>query len=289
MKSKRISAGNEDGVINMGAQQRAYRFVAIDVDDTLLTDDLQVTPGTRAALDEAVRQGVVVTLATGRMFSSARQVASRLGMNVPIITYQGALIKNLLDGSVLYERPVPAAAAQEIAAYAEERGLHLQGYIDDKLYASADNEKVKAYSKLTGVPYEVRTDFRAFAEQGSAKLLIIDEPEKLDAWMPELQERFGDRVHLTKSKPNYLEFVHPEATKGHALLHLAAHYGIDRSETIAIGDSWNDHEMIEAAGLGVAMANAVEPLKRIADYITLSNNDEGVRAVIERFVLGRRA
>lgn len=268
--------------------QNTYRLVAIDVDDTLLTDDLKVTPGTREALHEAVRQGVVVTLATGRMFASARQTADQLDLNVPIITYQGALIKNLLDGKVLYERPVPAGAGAEIVAYAEERGLHLQGYLDDKLYASADNDKVKAYSKLTGVPYEVRTDFRTIAEKGSLKLLIIDEPEKLDALAPELRERFGDRVHITKSKPNFLEFLHPEATKGHALLHLAAHYGIGRSETVAIGDSWNDHEMIEAAGLGVAMANAVEPLKRIADHITASNNEEGVRAVIERFVLGRR-
>ncbi|WP_199615346.1 Cof-type HAD-IIB family hydrolase [Paenibacillus alkalitolerans] len=264
-----------------------YKLIAIDIDDTLLTDDLQVTPGTREALSEAIRLGTVVTLATGRMFSSTKKVAGQLGLNVPIITYQGALVKNLLDGEVLYERSVPEDVALEVVAYAQQRGLHLQGYIDDRLYAAEENDKVKAYSKLVDVPYEIEANFHGVAKRGSTKLLIIDDPDKLDAMIPELKQKIGQRAHITKSKPNFLEILHPEATKGHALLHLAAHYGIDRSETIAVGDSWNDHEMIEAAGLGVAMANAVEPLKRVADHITLSNNEEGVRAVVERFILGK--
>jgi len=267
------------------AAGRRYRLIAIDVDDTLLNDELKVTEGTKRALAQAVEQGCVVTLATGRMFASAVRIASQLELNVPIITYQGALIKNLLDGKVLYERPVPADAALEVIAFAEEHGLHLQAYEDDKLLAPEDNEKVRAYSRLSNVPYEIADDFRAVAQRGSTKLLVIDEPAKLDALIPLLAERLGDRAHITKSKPNFMEVVHPEATKGHALLHLAAHFGIPREETIAVGDSWNDREMIEAAGLGVAMANAVEPLKQIADYITASNNEEGVKQVVETFIL----
>ncbi|MCI3927658.1 Cof-type HAD-IIB family hydrolase [Paenibacillus sp. TRM 82003] len=264
---------------------KEYRLIAIDVDDTLLTDDLIVTEGTKAALAEAVAAGNVVTLATGRMYSSAVQIAAQLELNVPIITYQGALIKNSIDGKVLYERPVPEDAALDVVAFAEARGLHIQGYVEDRLIAKEDNDKIVAYAKLTRVPYIVNPDFRALARRGSTKLLIIDEPAVLDALIPELREVLGDRAHVTKSKPHYLEVVHPEATKGHALLHLAAHYGVAREQTIAVGDSWNDHEMVEAAGLGVAMANAVEPLKAAADYITRSNNDEGVRAVVETFLL----
>lgn len=260
-------------------------MIAIDIDDTLLNDDLEVTPATREALAEAIRRGTTVTLATGRMFSSARKVAGQLGLNVPIITYQGALVKNLLDGEVLYERPVPEDVALDVIAYARANGLHLQGYVDDRLLAWEDNDKVKAYSKLIKIPYKIETHFEAIAKRGSTKLLIIDDPDKLDEIIPELRRILGARAHITKSKPQFLEILHPEATKGHALLHLASHYGIDRSEVIAVGDSWNDHEMIEAAGLGVAMANAVEPLKKVADHITLSNNEEGVRAVVERFIL----
>jgi len=264
-----------------------YRLIATDIDDTLLTDDLIITEGTKAALAEAVQQGCVVTLATGRMHSSAKQIAGQLELNVPIITYQGALIKNLLDDEVLYERLVPEDAALMIVEFVKERGLHLQGYVDDRLLSMEENEKIRKYAELTKVPYEVEGDFYAVAKKGSAKLLIIDEPEVLDALTPQLRAVVGERVHITKSKPNYLEIVHPEASKGNALLHLAAHYGIPREATIGIGDSWNDRELVQTAGLGVAMANAVDALKEIADYITLSNNDEGVRAVVEKFILGR--
>ncbi|MNR55151.1 putative phosphatase [compost metagenome] len=94
-------------------------------------------------------------------------------------------------------------------------------------------------------------------------------------------------MHITKSKPYFLEFMHKEGTKGAALTFLADHFGCDLSETIAIGDSWNDHEMLEAAGLGVAMGNAIAPLKELADYVTASNNDDGVKEVIEKFVLAQ--
>lgn len=265
--------------------ERRYRLVATDIDDTLLTDDLMITEGTKAALAEAVRQGCVVTLATGRMHSSAVQIAGQLELNVPIITYQGALIKNLLDGEVLYERLVPEDAALAIVDFAKAHGLHLQGYVDDELLSMEENERIRKYSAVTKVPYCIEPDFRKVAAKGTAKLLIIDEPEVLDRLIPELRAVVGEKVHLTKSKPHYLEIVHPEASKGNALLHLAAHYGIPQEETIGIGDSYNDRELVEAAGLGVAVANAVEPLKAIADYITRSNNEEGVRAVVEKFIL----
>lgn len=264
-----------------------YRLIALDVDDTLLTDDLRVTPGTKAALAEAAGQGCVVTLATGRMFPSAQNIAGQLELDVPIITYQGALIKHSLDGRVLYSRPVPEDVALQVVAFAGERGLHLQGYVDEKLIAIEDNEKVRDYSALTSMPYEVDDDFESIARRGTTKLLMIDDPDRLDELIPELQALFGRRAHVTKSKPHYLEVLHPEATKGHALLHLAAYYGIPQAETIAVGDSWNDWEMIEAAGLGVAMGNAIDSLKRVANYVTGTNNEEGVRAVVERFVLGK--
>ncbi|MFC5401573.1 Cof-type HAD-IIB family hydrolase [Cohnella soli] len=263
-----------------------YRLIAMDLDDTLLTDELTVTEATREAMAAAVAQGVHITIATGRMFDSAQRIARQVGLNVPIITYQGSLIKNLLDEEVLYERSVPVDVAQELYAYCLEHDLHLQSYINDKLYVPADNDKTKGYAKQSNIPYTVEPNFeRIVAQERQTKLLIIDEPEKLDALLPVLKERFGGRVHLTKSKPNYLEFMHPEGTKGHALRFLAAYYGIPMEQTIAMGDAMNDHEMVEAAGLGVAMANAVPALKAVADFITLSNNEDGVKHVLDKFVL----
>lgn len=262
-----------------------YKIVAIDLDDTLLTDDLTVTPGTKTALEAAMERGVIVTLATGRMFASARQTARRIGLQVPLITYQGALVKHSEDESVLYERYVPSEVAAYLFDYTEKHGLHLQAYYNDTLIAKEENEKLITYSKTSNIPYQIEPDFQKLADKPLPKLLIIDEPETLDRIAVELKEALGAKAHITKSKPNFLEFMHPEGTKGHALRHLAVHFGCDIKETIAIGDSWNDHEMLKAAGLGVAMGNAVEPLKRIADYITLTNNEEGVKHVFDKFVL----
>lgn len=264
-----------------------YRLIALDLDDTLLHDDLTVSEPTREALRRAMDQGVHVTIATGRMFASAKQVARQIDLNVPIITYQGSLIRNLLDGQTLYERTVPVRAAGLLHDYSREHGLHLQTYIDDQLIAAEINEKLLAYAEQSKIPYTIAENFAELVgtSDRQTKLIIIDEPRRLDAIKPELEALLGPDVHLTKSKSNYLELMHREGTKGHALRFLAAHYGISLEETIAVGDAWNDREMIEAAGLGVAMANAVPELKALADFVTLSNNEDGVKHVLEKFVL----
>jgi Cof subfamily protein (haloacid dehalogenase superfamily) len=263
-----------------------YRMMAVDLDDTLLTDELTVSDATKEAIRKAIEQGVHLTIATGRMFDSAQKIARQVGFNVPIITYQGSLIKNLLDEQVLYERSMPTGAAARLYQYCQEHGLHLQTYIDDKLYAGKENDRLRAYAKQSNISYTIVKDFGSLvATAKQIKLIIIDEPDRLDELAPEVRELLGPLVHVTKSKANYLEFMHHEGTKGHALRFLAAHYGIPLSETIAVGDAWNDREMIEAAGLGVAMANAVPGLKELADYVTLSNNEDGVKHVLEKFVL----
>ncbi|MFM9331155.1 Cof-type HAD-IIB family hydrolase [Paenibacillus mesotrionivorans] len=262
-----------------------YKLIAVDLDDTLLNDQLDITEGTRSAIYAAMERGAVFTIATGRMFASARKIAAKLGLEVPLITYQGALVKHASDGTVIYERNVPPEVVRYVFEYAAKNGLHLQAYHNDTLLAKEENERLKGYAKLNNIAYEIEPDFDRLAEKTAPKLLMIDEPEVLDRVLVELKAAVGDKAHITKSKPHFLEIMHPEGTKGHALTRLAEHYGIKQEETIGIGDSWNDHELVEQAGLGVAMENAVDSLKQVADYVTRSNNDEGVRHVIEKFVL----
>lgn len=262
-----------------------YKLIAIDIDDTLLTDDITVTPGTKAALAAAIEKGVFVTLATGRMYASAKKIAKQIELDVPIITYQGSLVKTLLEEEVLYERSVPQDAAIELIDYCAKNNLHLQLYIDDILYVKEDNEKARDYSRLSNIPFVAEPDFASLIKKPTMKMLMIDDPARLDEVALELAPLIGDRVHITKSKPHYLEVTHKEGTKGHAISFMAEHIGCTLDEVIAIGDSWNDREMIEAAGLGVAMGNAQPKLKEMAQYVTKSNNDEGVRHVIEKFIL----
>ena len=262
-----------------------YKLIAIDIDDTLITDEKIVTEGTKQALEKAIAQGAHVTIATGRMYASARKIAMQTGLNVPLITYQGSLIKNVMDGEVLYECAVPDAQARKLLQFCKENNLHLQLYINDELYAPEDNEKLQDYVTLNNISYRIEPDLDKLLAIPSTKMLMIDEPERLDEIAPVLRELLGPEVHITKSKPHFLEVTHRDGTKGNALRFLAQHYGCSIEETIGIGDAWNDHDLIETAGLGVAMGNAIPSLKEIADYVTRTNNEEGVRHVIEKFVL----
>lgn len=255
------------------------------MDGTLLNDELEMTPGTIEAIQKAVEKGTTVTIATGRMYASARQFAKQLKINVPLITYQGALIQDTENEQVVYERLISPDVSRRLIEIAEERDVHLQVYQNDILYGAIENERLITYAEKTKVPYKVEADLRKLATKGFTKAIYIGDPDYLEGMQEDLKEIFGDSAHITKSTPYFLEVTHPEANKGAALRHLAEVLGVDMSETIGIGDNYNDTELLEAAGLGVAMENAVDAIKNKADFVTLSNNDEGVKHVIEKFVL----
>jgi len=262
-----------------------YKLIAIDMDDTLLDSKVQISPRVREAIQKAREQGVLITLATGRMFRSALPFALDLGLDLPLITYQGALVKNSLSGEVLYHRPVPADLARELVRVAREWGIHINIYLDDRLYMENLSEEGRAYSRLARIEPDIVPDLMVLLEQEPTKVLVIAPEETLDRLAAELKPRFAGRLHITKSKPYYLEFIHPLATKGFALEHLANYYGVSREQVMAIGDSYNDLDMIEFAGLGVVMGNAREEIKAVADYITLDNDADGVANVLEELVL----
>lgn len=264
-----------------------YKLVAIDLDGTLLTDELTISPGTVAAIQKTVEAGTMVTIATGRMFSSAKLIAEQLDMNVPLITYQGALIKKVNGEEAMYERTVPPEVAEQLIKISQERNIHLQVYQDDTLFGAVENEKLIAYANAVKVPYVVEPDLMKLAQKGITKFLFIEDPEMLNKLQIELENSIGLHAHIAKSKKHFLEITHPEANKGSALLYLAKQLGIEQSEIIGIGDNHNDLELVLSAGLGVAMGNAVKEVKGIADYTTFSNNEEGVLHVLEKFVLER--
>ncbi|WP_255485613.1 Cof-type HAD-IIB family hydrolase [Sporosarcina sp. BP05] len=260
-------------------------MIAIDLDGTLLTDNLLISSNTVKAIQKAVEIGTIVTIATGRMFPSAKQFAQQLGINVPLITYQGAIIKDVNEKEVMYERLIPPDIAQKLVDIARKKKIHLQVYQDDILYGESENDKLISYAEEVMVPYTIEPDLGKIARHGFTKALFIAEPDCLEILQGELRTLFGERAHIAKSKETYLEVTHPEANKGSALLHLAKKLGIDRSEIIGIGDNHNDFELITTAGLGIAMGNAVKELKDSADYISLTNNEEGVLHAIEKFIL----
>lgn len=262
-----------------------YRLVAVDLDDTLLSRDFQLTGRVKEAIAAVRAAGVQFTISTGRMYRSVVPFARELGIDIPLITYQGALVKNSLSGDVLWDYPLPLQYAREIIARIHQLGYHINAYLDDRLLVERDTPEGRRYAAIAGVEAEVVGDFLEFLDRDPTKVLTISEEPLLDRLKSELTPIYEGKVHIVKSKPNYLEFCHPWATKGDALAYLAKYFGVKREMIMAIGDSYNDLEMLEFAGLGVAVANAREEVKKRAGYVTSAPYGDGVVEALEKFVL----
>jgi len=261
------------------------RLLAVDLDDSLLGSDLTISPRNREALERSRTSGVRVVLATGRMFRSAQAKATELGLVDPVIAYQGALVK-WPAGEVIQHLPLQLELAREVIARVVPLGYHINVYLDDSLYVASLTEEVRRYAALSGVNVEAVGDLLNFLSQDPTKVLVIADEEQLDALARELMPVVGDRLNITKSKPHFLEFSHREASKGQALAKVAGLFGIRREEVMAVGDSYNDLDMVEYAGIGVVMGNARPEIKAHADYVTAANDCDGVALAVERFVLG---
>jgi Cof subfamily protein (haloacid dehalogenase superfamily) len=265
----------------------AIRLVAIDLDDTMLRDDWTISPRVAKAIKKAQSQGVKMTIATGRMPISARPYAKQLGLDVPMITYHGAMIEQVLSGQILFRRVVNSALAAEIIEDVTRRGVHAQLYLKDRVIAPKINDWARLYERIASVRCEQGdlTTLLSQEPEGVEKILLMAEEAALNQLAPVLRQYYGEKVHITKSKPFFLEIMNGSVNKGVALAFLAAHLGIAQEDVMAIGDSYNDLEMIKYAGFGVAMGNAPAEIIEQADVVTVTNEEDGVAEAIERYVL----
>jgi len=261
--------------------------VAIDLDDTLLDSGLKIADNCLQAINEVQQHGILVTLATGRMYRSALPYARQIKVDVPLITYQGGLVKNSRSEEIIYYRPLPVMPAMEVIQFFRDNGIHYHTYWDDKLMMEMRTEEGQYYESLSGIKAEIVDDLLPIVGSGDAmKIMAVTEDKKhLLSMERELKDRYGENLNITRSKPFFLEVMAREANKADALRVVAAHYRIDRNEVMAIGDSYNDIEMLEWAGVGVAMGNAWEAVKEAANYVTRSNDEDGVAEALRRYVL----
>jgi len=260
----------------------------LDLDDTLLNAKLEIPERSRRAVEQARQAGVRVTLATGRMFRSAKPYAEQLGIDEYLITYQGALVRHAVTGETLFHRPVPLNLARELIELVNGYGYHMNIYVDDLLFVAERTPEGERYAAHSSVPLGVVGDLDRFLRERNeepTKMLVVAGEEQLDALAAEARTIFGDRLHINKSKPHFLEFAHPDGHKGHALESITGYYGLRRQEIIAVGDTYNDLEMIEYAGLGVAVGNARPDIIKKADYVCATNENCGVADVVEKFIL----
>lgn len=264
-----------------------YKMLATDLDDSLLNDRLTINDNDREAINRAVNTGVRVVLATGRMYRSALPYVQDLGLDTPLISYQGAYAR-FPGGRVLYDCPVPFETAVDLLEALRATGYHTNIYVDDNLLVEKMDKEAEIYRSISGIEPVIAGDLVKYLREvrkTPAKVLVVSSEENINLLSVKMQSQFGERLYITKSKPIFLEFMHPMATKGRALQAVARYFDINPEEIIAVGDSYNDLDMLDFAGLGVAVGNAREDIRKRADFVTLSNNQGGVARVIRKFIL----
>ncbi|HEX2955055.1 MAG TPA: Cof-type HAD-IIB family hydrolase [Bacillota bacterium] len=262
------------------------RFIAMDLDDTLLTPELTISAENRRAILAAAGHGVKVAIATGRMYQSAKKFAEQFDFDMICLCYNGALIKTSRSGKVLDFNPLKLPAAKRIMTRFMENDLTMNVYFNDQLYQREPTPEGLHYAKMSKVqPVYVGKDLREFLTEAPHKVLGMGDPGKLDKIQPILEKEFAGEVFLTRSKPGYLEALNWGLSKGWALQRLTAKMGISADEVMTIGDAPNDLEMLEWAGVGVAVANAHPDALQAADWVAPDYRENGVAAAIERFVL----
>ncbi len=237
------------------------KLVAIDLDDTLLDSGLKISGPCIKNIKAARDRGVIVTLATGRMYSSALPYALELQADVPLITYQGALVKKSRTPEVMYYKPLARDMAIETMEYFKKAGVHYHTYFDDRLCLESLSEEGAAYAGLAGVKPLLLDNLVEACQSGQEALKILAVIRDQDLLLnleKDLKHKYRNSLNITRSKPYYLEVMNPLANKADALKLVAEYYGMQPEEVMAVGDSYNDLAMIKWAGIGVAMGNARE-------------------------------
>lgn len=264
----------------------SYKMIVLDLDDTLLKNDGTISRKTKKTLKKAQEDGVKVVLASGRPTFAIASVANALELEKYggyIISYNGARIIECKSRKELYAANITREEVQELYQMSQENEAYIQTYIGDNIIASQSNKFTDIEKQITGMEIIIPDDFSSYVQQEVVKVIVLQEPERLKELEKQWKPLVENKLYMTISKPFFLEFMNLEVDKGKSILRLGKMLGIDAEEIIAIGDSYNDITMIQAAGLGVAMGNAVETVKEIANYITEDNEHDGVAAV-EKFI-----
>ncbi|SUP37114.1 Cof-type HAD-IIB family hydrolase [Veillonella criceti] len=264
----------------------SIKLLAIDLDDTLVRDDNTISEYTRKILQQAQDKGIQIVIATGRMYQTARPVGLALGLgDLPMILFSGGLVQRIESGEKLWEQTIPVPIAKEILALARDNDWYVQSYETDALLVHHETEQSRFYEKTVGAKAVYIGDDLYTNVTGPNKLLFLEEPAKLEVISKLLQEKYGDVLEIVRSKVNFLEINCGHCTKGSTLANMVTDLGLRASEVVAFGNSQNDISMLEYAGTAVAVANAEDNVKAIAQIVCPSNEDDGVAHWIEENIL----
>lgn len=277
---------------NTSSQASHIKVLIVDIDGTISGESNQVNFGVKEAIKAVKARGIKVGIATGRMYRSALRFYQEIQADLPLICYQGAWIQDPHTGVKLRHTPVSKRLSLELLDYFEQPHLHqilsVHFYLNDQLYVRDINEDTKKYAyRSTITPIAVGDLRKVLTIEPTKVLALCDDPIIIDELLNRLKKRYNqDQLYMTKSVPTFFEATNPQANKGEAVRFLVEeNLGLKSHEVMAIGDNFNDWEMLCYSGIAVAMGNGPDEVKKIADWVAPDVEEDGVARAIERFLL----
>ncbi|WP_320824032.1 Cof-type HAD-IIB family hydrolase [Reinekea sp.] len=268
--------------------KKNVKMIVMDLDDTLLNDDLVISDYTKGVIGNAQRSGIKIVIASGRPTPAIWRYAQELKLaenNGYVISYNGAIAHRCDTSEEIFRCTLTWENIDLLNRVYKEKSAFIHTYIDNQVVTPEHNPHTDFEGKLTGMPVVKVDDFRAEIKQEVVKILLLEEPTRLKQIEAELRPLIGDSMSMNISKPFFLEFTNKRVDKSKTIDFLCALENIDMQDVMAIGDSYNDITMIRDCGFGVAMNNGPVDVKIHAAHITHCNNTDGVATAINRFVL----
>ncbi len=267
------------------------KLLVLDIDGTIAGISNDVNHRVRQAIKAVQNQGIKVTIATGRMYCSALRFQQIIDSKLPLIAYNGAWIQNPLTEEIYYHIPIGSTIARELLDYFEQsefkKSVEIHCYLEDELYVREITQTTEIYAQRSGVQPNVTKDLRTIINQNTTKILALcHEQNIITILKKELSQLFSsEQIYLTQSSKIYLEAIHPTVNKGAATRYLTEEIlGLKPENVMAIGDNFNDGEMLKYAGLSIAMGEAPEEIKSIAKWVAPTVEEDGVAIALEKFL-----
>ena len=265
-----------------------YKLLVLDIDGTVTNSQKEVTKKTKEAIVRLQERGIPVAIASGRPPQGVYKVAEELEFQKfggYILPFNGARILNYKTRECVYEKTLPPRLPAKLWKDAKEYGIGIITYRGDEIISgTASDSYMEIEAKINSIPIIYREDFGTYVDFPVNKCLLTGKPEDLEALEPVFAQKYVHEAQVFRSEPYFLEVTPKNVDKAYCLRHLLEILGIKREEMVCCGDGFNDLSMIQFAGLGVAMANAQEAVREVADYITEQDNDhDGIAEVIEKF------
>lgn len=264
------------------------KALVLDIDGTLTNSKKEITDNTRQAIWDAMLRGHKVVLASGRPTPGMRRYEEELELaryGGYLLSFNGARIVECRSGEVVYQRNIPQGLLPGLYQFAGQRHMGLSVCLGDTVISAFEpDEYITLEAGINGLPIRRVEHFVEFVDFDIHKCLMTAPGEQAAVYEKELQEQYGQMASIYRSEPYFVEVMPRDVTKASSLEKMLPILGVDRENVICCGDGYNDISMIRYAGLGVAMGNAQPAVKEAADYITASNDEDGIVQVIQKFM-----